>query len=142
MLISLKSRHGVQKSGPPTPKLGSKKFPNLSEFFFDDLKNICHKNVFGKHFYWWNIQFLPKGPDLGTHVGVGPLIGIIFWIYYLALLILYSTRLGLSKTVFVLKTTNVLLLQKLVSNFCIEMATNYLAYGKVTPTNLFIYQFR
>jgi hypothetical protein len=43
MLPSLKSRNGVQKSGPPTPKMGSKKFANPSVFFFDDLKNIVHK---------------------------------------------------------------------------------------------------
>jgi len=43
MLPSLKSRHAVQKQGAPTPKLGSKKFANLSIFFFDDLRKIFHK---------------------------------------------------------------------------------------------------
>ncbi len=50
MLTTLKSKHGVQKMGPPTPKLGSKKFGNLSVFFFDDLMKIFHKICFAKHF--------------------------------------------------------------------------------------------
>ena len=129
MLPSLKSRHGVQKRGPPTPKTGSKKFANPSVFFFDDLKNIVHKFFFAKHFHWWNIQYLPNGPDLGTHPGVSPLIRIIFWIKGLALLILYSTGLGLSKTVFILKMSFFFLFQNLGSNFRPEMATNSLAYG-------------
>jgi hypothetical protein len=129
MLPSLKSRHGVQKRGPPTPKMGSKKFANPSVFFFDDLKNIVHKIFFAKHFHWWNIQYLPNGPDLGTHPGVSPLIRIIFWIKGLALLILYSTGLGLSKTVFILKMSFFFLFQNLGSNFRPEMATNSLAYG-------------
>ena len=116
MLPSLKSRHGVQKRGPPTPKTGSKKFANPSVFFFDDLKNIVHKIFFAKHFHWWNIQYLPNGPDLGTHPGVSPLIRIIFWIKGLALLILYSTGLGLSKTVFILKMSFFFLFQNLGSN--------------------------
>ena len=127
MLPSLKSRHGVQKRGPPTPKTGSKKFANPSVFFFDDLKNIVHKIFFAKNFHWWNIQYLPNGPDLGTHPGVSPLIRIIFWIKGLALLILYSTGLGLSKTVFILKMSFFFLFQNLGSNFRPEMATNSLA---------------
>ncbi len=72
---SLKSRHEVQKRGPPTPQVGVQKIFKLERIFLF-WRKYSTKFFLAKHFHWWNIQCLPNGPHLDTHPGVGPLIRI------------------------------------------------------------------